>query len=319
MTNFTRILCVVDPGRARERTLERAVQLAEAHEAELSVIDVIAPRPSGWRALEAQWPAGSIETARRQRLAEMVAPFSGRRPIRPITVTGIPFLCIIGEVLRGGHDLVIREGENPDWLDRLLGSDDMQLLRQCPCPVWVLDPAAPKRWRRVLAAVDVDQEYPSEELETRHALNRRILDLAYSVAIAESATLHVVTAWRSVSSSRSYPGMPPDLVHDYIRRTGEERELALATLLGETVDALGEDVAGRVERHEHAVSGSARREIPALARTLGVDLLVMGSVARTGVPGFIIGNTAESILCQLDRSVLVAKPPGFVTPVTIER
>jgi nucleotide-binding universal stress UspA family protein len=44
----------------------------------------------------------------------------------------------------------------------------------------------------------------------------------------------------------------------------------------------------------------------------------MGTVARTGIPGFIMGNTAETILNQIDASVLAIKPPGFGTPVTLD-
>ena len=49
-----------------------------------------------------------------------------------------------------------------------------------------------------------------------------------------------------------------------------------------------------------------------------IDLIVMGTVARTGIPGLIIGNTAESTLSQIHCSVLAVTPPGFVTPVTLE-
>jgi hypothetical protein len=35
-------------------------------------------------------------------------------------------------------------------------------------------------------------------------------------------------------------------------------------------------------------------------------------------PGFIIGNTAETILNQIDCSVLAIKPSGFATAVTLE-
>jgi len=44
----------------------------------------------------------------------------------------------------------------------------------------------------------------------------------------------------------------------------------------------------------------------------------MGTVARTGMPGLLIGNTAEGVLNEIDYSVLAVKPPGFVTPVTLE-
>jgi nucleotide-binding universal stress UspA family protein len=47
-----------------------------------------------------------------------------------------------------------------------------------------------------------------------------------------------------------------------------------------------------------------------------IDLLVMGTVCRTGISGFLIGNTAEEVLNQIDCSVLTVKPEGFVTPVT---
>ena len=36
------------------------------------------------------------------------------------------------------------------------------------------------------------------------------------------------------------------------------------------------------------------------------------------VPGFIVGNIAETILNHIDCSVLAVKPEGFVTPVTLE-
>jgi hypothetical protein len=41
----------------------------------------------------------------------------------------------------------------------------------------------------------------------------------------------------------------------------------------------------------------------------------MGTLARSGIPGYIIGNTAERVLVGVDRSVLAVKPEGFVSPV----
>ncbi len=58
--------------------------------------------------------------------------------------------------------------------------------------------------------------------------------------------------------------------------------------------------------------------IAPLAAELQADLVVMGTVARTGISGLIIGNTAETILNQLTCSVLAIKPPGFNTPVTVD-
>jgi len=64
------------------------------------------------------------------------------------------------------------------------------------------------------------------------------------------------------------------------------------------------------------ITGDAKYIVPAAARDLDVDLIVMGTVARVGIPGFFMGNTAESILNQIDCSVLTIKPSGFVSPVS---
>jgi nucleotide-binding universal stress UspA family protein len=65
------------------------------------------------------------------------------------------------------------------------------------------------------------------------------------------------------------------------------------------------------------LKGDAEALIPALAKRKGVELIVMGTVCRTGIAGFIIGNTAENILQQVDCSVLTVKPEGFVSPVKL--
>jgi len=46
--------------------------------------------------------------------------------------------------------------------------------------------------------------------------------------------------------------------------------------------------------------------------------LVMGTLARTGITGLFIGNTAETILNHITCSVLTVKAKGFVSPVELE-
>lgn len=62
-----------------------------------------------------------------------------------------------------------------------------------------------------------------------------------------------------------------------------------------------------------------RCDIPELVKEHQIDLVMMGTVGRTGIPGFLMGNTAEMILNRIDCSVLAIKPEGFVTPVTLEK
>ena len=66
-----------------------------------------------------------------------------------------------------------------------------------------------------------------------------------------------------------------------------------------------------------SVKGRAGDIIPDLAESLEVDLVVIGTVGRGGVPGLLIGNTAETILNAVDCSVLTLKPEGFETPIQV--
>jgi nucleotide-binding universal stress UspA family protein len=92
----------------------------------------------------------------------------------------------------------------------------------------------------------------------------------------------------------------------------------LNAFLRAVASARGRDVLDYLKPQTHLVKGRARKEIPALAKQIEADLVVMGTVARTGVPAFIMGDTAETILNQIGCSVLAIKPPGFATPVTLE-
>ena len=58
----------------------------------------------------------------------------------------------------------------------------------------------------------------------------------------------------------------------------------------------------------HLVKGDPRAVIADFAASHHIDLLVVGSVGRSGVAGRIIGNTAESVMTQLPCSMLVIKP-----------
>ncbi len=55
---------------------------------------------------------------------------------------GTPFLEIIRQVLRADHDLVMTAGEPSSAIGSFfLDSTIMNLMRKCPCPVWVIKPS----------------------------------------------------------------------------------------------------------------------------------------------------------------------------------
>jgi nucleotide-binding universal stress UspA family protein len=322
---FRNILCVINPQTACQCTLERAVALAENNQADLTVVTVSERVMAATAMPEGSMLPAKLEVeladAETRELEKLLKPYRERREMASKVLTGTPFLEVIREVLRGGHDLLIKCPETPAWLNRFFASDDMHLLRKCPCPVWLIKPGSPKAYRRILAAVDVGDSYPADELETRQELNRLVMEFAGSLAVSEFAELHVAHAWDAVGESALRHGIfmsrPESEVTAYVEQVKQHHARLLAELMQQSATKLGDAAMGYLKPKEHLVKGSAQKEIPELAKRIDADLLVMGTVARTGVRGLIMGNTAETILEQIDCSVLAIKPPGFVTPVQL--
>ncbi|MFZ0258185.1 MAG: universal stress protein [Gammaproteobacteria bacterium] len=63
--------------------------------------------------------------------------------------------------------------------------------------------------------------------------------------------------------------------------------------------------------------GWPAKEITHYADEQAIELLVMGTMGRMGVPGFFIGNTAEDVLDAVRCVVLIVKQSGSSTPAKI--
>ena len=61
--------------------------------------------------------------------------------------------------------------------------------------------------------------------------------------------------------------------------------------------------------------GAPSEAILAVERRFDPSITVMGTVGRGGVSGFVMGNTAERLIYQLESSLLVVKPEDFVSPM----
>ncbi len=325
MQRFKNILFITTPSSVSEAAFERAVDLANNNHARLTVVEVIDKIPSYIKLPDGVPSADEFQTKRvmehQQMLEELIFSRNRNIEIQTKVLIGIPFLEIIRDILRNGHDLAIKEAESGGLLDRVFGSDDMHLLRKCPCPVWLVKPESPKTYRRILAAVDVDDCFPQEELNTRHLLNLQILEMASSLALTELAELHVVHTWEAIEEGvmrHAFVDLSEEKIAAHIEEERQQHLHSLNVLMNETVNKLKQNALEYIKPKTHLLKGYPRKNIPELAADIQSGLVVMGTVARTGIAGFFMGNTAETILNRLDCSVLAIKPPGFETPVTLE-
>ena len=307
MNRFKNILLYVGTEQ-NTSAINRAIHLAMENEAALTFMDVVKPVPKGLGILVDSHTSTDLQQQiakdHRQDLLEMAAEYSDTGVAIDVIVSiGDPAQEIVRQVLSNQHDLVMKTADGLSASGRIFGSVGRSLLRICPCPVWLLKPEIHGEFDRVLAAVDVDAED-----EAHITLNRQILELAHSVAQREHAELHVVGAWELWMET------------SLRRRAGDkatEAELARhESRANEAMDDLLQvDYAKSIDFHRHLKRGPAASVIRMTADRIEADLLIMGTVCRTGVAGFLIGNTAETVLGEIGCSVLAVKPHGFVSPV----
>jgi nucleotide-binding universal stress UspA family protein len=56
------------------------------------------------------------------------------------------------------------------------------------------------------------------------------------------------------------------------------------------------------------IEGEPSQAIPAFCKEQEADLLICGTVARHGIRGLLLGNTAERIVNRIDCSILALTP-----------
>ncbi len=322
MERFKNILLIADGGCWRETAFQKALSLAQHNQADLTLIHTVDfPQVSG---LLGDTPYKKLKNAlieeRENDLDGVIRQAAKGMNITRKIIEGSMFPGIIREVQRQKYDLVIKcAEENSGLYAKVFGSSDMHLLRKCPCPVWIMKTGDKGRYQRILAAVDVER---IEENEQSSGLNRQILELASSLALSEFAELHIVHAWtawgESLLNTPRFSLADDEEVTDWVEQQRLVDAEKVQQLLQSLDEILGPKTREYIKPQMHTIKGEPHRVIPQVAKEIGADLVVMGTVARTGIPGLIMGNTAETILNRIYCSVLAVKPRGFISPVTPE-
>jgi nucleotide-binding universal stress UspA family protein len=142
---FKRILVTLDGSPLSEQALEKAVQIAETSQAELTLLRVVTPLLKSYRAGMATMSA--IETTEKQ-LVEMAQTYlddiaAGIREkelsVHTVTELGTPYRKIVNYVEERDIDLVVMSTRGETGLTRwLLGSVTDHVVRGVSIPVLVI-------------------------------------------------------------------------------------------------------------------------------------------------------------------------------------
>lgn len=215
---------------------------------------------------------------------------------------GRAWLELIRTATVGRYGLVMVGSRESGGLQRmLLGSTAARLLRNCPIPVWVTRPCTRVEVASIVAATDFS---PPAATST---------DLAVELAMACFAQLHLVHAFREPISSRLWNSQRSPLQREAAYRDALENAKALMSAEVRRLEKLGDVASLRT----HLKHGTPVEAVLQSVVEQKADLLVLGSVGRSGLPGVLLGNTAERVLREVSCPVLVVKPDDFECPVPL--
>lgn len=310
MSSIRRILLAVKNSRQKSfPALTKAAALARALGARLELFHAI----SGPVAFD----AFSDDAIRKyqdeqralhlRRLEKMAAPLRQRGlEVATAVEWDYPsYEAVIRHARRSRADLIVvgrHEGRHvARWLLRY---SDWELLRQSPVPVLLVKRPRPYRAPTLLAAVD-----PSHAFAKTAQLDRAILETGASISSATRGALHVLHAFvptiDDISEGQLRQPNATQLIVDHAAKQADRR-------LGKVLQGAGVEVKAA---RRHVLALHPVDAIPQLARRLGCDIVVMGALARSGLKGLFIGNTAERLFDDLNCDLLVVKPPGFKSQV----
>jgi universal stress protein E len=303
MNTFTSILVDVDATATVQPALDRAAGIARKCGAPLRIVDVMSAPTDARRALRADVEHELI-ARRREKLTRLAY---GLRDVVAETdiLAGAPVDALIEDVERFGHDLLVRShardvaarGPKP------FGPVDVQLFRRCPCPVWAVGAGAQPEHPRVVGAIDVSTVDP-----VKQALNRRIIELALLLTRLQEGSLILLHAWQPLAERRMATHASDEDYSAYLdssRRRVKQDLVALAQSFGDRLAGV------RLELRR----GSVEEALPEFVVAEGVDLVVIGTMGRTGVARHLWGNTVERLVDRLLCSLVAVKPATAASSV----
>ncbi|MEC4724023.1 universal stress protein UspE [Shewanella sp. D64] len=307
MKKYKKLLVVVDPASDSQPALARAVELATRNQASitvfLSIFDFSYEMTSILSGQEREAMRQGVIAQRQAWIDEIVSHYSssGITIQSEVIWHNRPYESIIQHVISENFDLIIKGTHEHDKLKSVIFTPtDWHLMRKSPVPVLLVKAHDWPIAGKILCAINVGSED-----DDHISLNSKIIEYGKDLAIKFDAEVHLVNG---------YPGTPVNLAielpdfdaHTYsetIRMQHEQRVCELALTLGISPDNC------------HVKEGLPEDVIPDVAKNIDAELVILGTVGRTGFSAALIGNTAEHVIDSINCDLLAIKPDGYKSPL----
>ncbi|MGM9452272.1 universal stress protein [Legionella bozemanae] len=308
MKQFRNILFVSNGIDEEIEVLQHAIRLAVNCKANLDIVIIIPPFPNNLDEYKSLYKIFLIEKMNQTlKLAKTSLSLPKKEPSIKIEIESgnTPDIRIIQRVFRNPYDLVVKAAEQNNN-KKGFRALDMALLRQCPCALFLYRPITTHETIHIAVAID-----PKDEEVSGHDLAINLLKLSHFLSTHYESKLSVITCWDFVLEDYLRRSVlintPPAELDEIVMKESRLHYGALRSLIHESNI--------KEQPNIYHLKGHPAELIPSCIEENKIDMLVMGTVARTGISGFFIGNTAENILQKINCSLWALKPQGFVSSV----
>lgn len=311
MEKYQNILVVIDPNTDEQKALKRAIELAQKTQAQitafLSIFDISYEMTSMLSTHEREQMRNTVIKSRQDWLKELIAEPEDNNLKHNLNIKtkvvwhNRPFEAIIEQVLQFEFDLIVKSTHHHDKFKSVIFTPtDWHLLRKCPCPVLLVKDHKWPLNGNIIAAVNAGNN------ETDHiSLNNKIAQEAVHLAKLINATPHLVN---------SYPGTPVNIAIEIPEFNALEYSNTVRQHHEDAMISYAKEFNIKIE-NTHVKEGLPEDVIDAMAAELDCELVILGTIGRTGFSAALIGNTAEQVIDRLNCDLLALKPDDYISPL----
>jgi nucleotide-binding universal stress UspA family protein len=278
-----RILVATDLGPASNDAVKTAAFVAKQFNAQVFLLHVM---PADVEASETE--RAEMEQKLAGRLASVADSLraGGVESVETVISTGIESETIDQTATERDVNVIIIGGGNVvDGGQFFLGTTAGRLRRKSAKPVWIVRPGAAPEIKKILCPVDFSEA------------SARALKNAIHLARKFRGQLTVLSVIQSLAS---YYDEPVDLAAD-------PKDAGAKSRLREFDKFLKKFDFEDVNWIKKMTRGKPHDEILRIARENSTDLLVMGSVGRTGVSRILIGGVARKVAQRMPCSIITVR------------
>lgn len=305
MKRFKNILCYYH--RQEDAiALKMAFNLARENQAVLTVIDVNDHLDQKCSVEPEHNKKGKMPSYCKTYLEKVVEAYQGQGvKINVLVVKGVPLVKLIQAIHKKSYDLLVISTVGTKLRGLIWDGLALKLIRKCPVPVWIIQSNAGKKFKNILAAIDIKNDRYTNNL------NKKILQMATSLALRFQGKVTVVHGWGAKNELGLATGYTP-ISNSQFQQVRKQMKLEKLERLKNIVSQYHQP---GVKIKTKLIEKKTNLAIVETVEKEKIDLTVMGTLYRSGIVGIVMGNTAEETLPLLNSSLLAIKPDDFKSPI----